>query len=54
MATAEDTLDSIVARADFLMYASKAKGKNCVTIDCKERVKGVRGAGVQPMLFPPV
>jgi diguanylate cyclase (GGDEF)-like protein/PAS domain S-box-containing protein len=51
LATAEDTLDSVVARADFHMYASKAKGKNCVTIDSKEGDERVCGRGTQPMLF---
>jgi diguanylate cyclase (GGDEF)-like protein/PAS domain S-box-containing protein len=51
LATAEDTPDSIVARADFLMYASKAKGKNCVTIDSRKEDEGARGTGIQPTLF---
>ena len=30
----EDTLESVISRADTLMYQSKIRGKNCVTCDC--------------------
>jgi diguanylate cyclase (GGDEF)-like protein len=51
VATPEDTLQTLVSRADFLMYASKAKGKNCVTVDRLEEEGGAHGTGVQPTLF---
>lgn len=33
VARADDTIDSVIKRADSLMYQSKEKGKNCVTSD---------------------
>ena len=33
VAVENDTVDSIIRRADMLMYRSKKKGKNCVTTD---------------------
>jgi len=33
IARADDTIESLVERADTLMYQSKANGKNCVTTD---------------------
>lgn len=29
----DDTLESIIRRADLLMYQSKANGRNCISID---------------------
>jgi diguanylate cyclase (GGDEF)-like protein len=51
-ATPEDTLESIITHADLLMYASKMKGKNCVTIDRKEGEDAARNNVItQPTLF---
>ncbi len=33
IARPDDTIDSIIRRADTLMYTSKSRGKNCVTTD---------------------
>jgi diguanylate cyclase (GGDEF)-like protein/PAS domain S-box-containing protein len=51
VATIEDTAESIVARADFHMYGSKSKGKNCVTVGGKEELGG--GPWQQLGLMPP-
>lgn len=51
VATPEDTRETIVTRADHLMYASKGKGKNRVTIEQREEEDAPRGTGMQPTLF---
>lgn len=33
MAAPDDTRDSLMKRADMLLYKSKNKGKNCITIE---------------------
>jgi diguanylate cyclase (GGDEF)-like protein len=34
IAIQDDTIETIVRRADIIMYQSKTCGRNCVTLDC--------------------
>jgi len=52
VATPEDTVETLVTSADFLMYNSKTTGKNRVTLDTKEVESRDRCTPRQPSLFP--
>jgi len=34
LATPDDSLESLVARADAMMYKAKRSGRNCTSLDC--------------------
>ena len=48
VAVGQDTLETIVARADFHMYGSKSRGKNCVTIGGNEDIDCPPGKPLTP------